>query len=89
MKRSSFLSLLAATVFLASSLTACNTGTATGDTNVESGANKTKDPEPGQATASDSAAAGLQRDTAAGPTGRQVYENAADAVDRNKDGIAD
>jgi predicted small secreted protein len=89
MKRPSLLSLLAATALLASSLTACNTGTATGDTNVESGANKTKDPDPGQTTMSDSATAGLQRDTAAGPTGRQVYENAAEAVDRDKDGIAD
>lgn len=78
-----------AAALLATSLTACNTGTSTGDTNVESGASKTKDPDPGQTTVSDSATAGLQRDTTTGPTGRQQYEKAADAVDRDKDGIAD
>lgn len=88
MRRHLLPSLLVATL-LAGSLTACDTGTATGDTNVESGDFKKKDPDPGQTTTSDSATAGLQRDTATGPTGRQQYEKAADAVDRNKDGIAD
>jgi predicted small secreted protein len=89
MKRPSLSGVLAAALLLATSLTACNTGTSTGDTNVETGAYKKKDPDPGQMTTSDSATAGLQRDTATGPTGRQQYENAADAVDRNKDGVAD
>ncbi|WBO83551.1 hypothetical protein [Hymenobacter yonginensis] len=89
MKRPSLPGMLAAALLLATSLTACNTGTSTGDTNVETGAAKTKDPDPGQPTTSDSATAGLQRDTTASPTGRQQYEKAADAVDRDKDGIAD
>ncbi|MBC6697079.1 hypothetical protein [Hymenobacter sp. BT190] len=88
MKRHLLPSLLVATL-VAGSLTACDTGTSTGDTNVEYGDYKKKDPDPGQTTASDSATAGLQPDTAAGPTGRQQYEKAAEAVDRNKDGIAD
>lgn len=88
MKRPLLFGVLAATL-LATSLTACNTGTATGDTNVESGANKTKDPDPGQSTTSDSATSGLQRDTTNSPTGRQLYEQAGEAVDRNRDGIAD
>ncbi|QNH62853.1 hypothetical protein [Hymenobacter sediminicola] len=85
MKRPLLLSLLAATTLFS----ACNTGTSTGDTNVETGAYKTKNPDPGQSTSSDSATAGLQRDTTNTPTGRQVYEKAADAKDRNRDGIAD
>ncbi|SHK28440.1 hypothetical protein [Hymenobacter psychrotolerans] len=85
MKRPLLFSLLAATVLFS----ACDTGTATGDTNVESGDYKKKDPDPGQSIASDSATAGLQRDTSGTPTGRQLYENAAQSKDRNRDGIAD
>lgn len=88
MKRTLLPRLLAA-LLVSATFSACDTGTKAGDTNVETGDYKTKDPDPGQSTLSDSATAGLQRDTANRPTGRQVYEKAADAKDRNNDGIAD
>ncbi len=89
MKRLSLPRLLAVALLAPAALTACNTGTNTGDTNVEAGVHKSSDPDPGQATLSDSATSGLRRDTTRTPTGRQVYENAADAKDRNNDGVAD
>lgn len=81
----------AAALLLSTALftTACDTGTGTGETNVERGDNKRKDPDPGQTTNSDSATAGLRRDTTGRPTGRQQYEAASEAKDRNRDGLAD
>lgn len=81
--------VLAVLLLASAALTACNTGTKSGDTNVEAGTNKSSDPDPGQSTTSDSATSGLQRDTSRTPTGRQLYENAANAKDRNNDGVAD
>lgn len=46
--------VLALALLASAALTACNTGTKTGDTNVEAGANKSGDPDPGQSTQSDS-----------------------------------
>ncbi|RSK51152.1 hypothetical protein [Hymenobacter rigui] len=82
---------LAMAVLLAGTVSACNTGTGNGDTNVERGAEKSLDPATHQnaSVAADSAASGLSRDTSTGPTGRQQYEKAADTKDRNHDGIAD
>jgi hypothetical protein len=82
---------VAAALLLSSALfaTACDTGTSHGDTNVERGDYKRKDPDPGQTTASDSATAGLKTEKSNRPTGRQQYEASGDAPDRNRDGIAD
>ncbi|MBC8084896.1 MAG: hypothetical protein H7Z21_16990 [Hymenobacter sp.] len=84
--------LLAAAALLTTvSLTACNTGDGTGATNVESGDNKSNDPTALQPATSgdDSATSGLRPDTSRTPSTRQVYEEAADRIDRNNDGIAD
>lgn len=72
-------------------LTACNTGTESGATNVENGADKSLDPALRQSATvgADSATAGLQQDTAAGPTNRQQYERAGEATDHDRDGLAD
>ncbi len=73
------------------SLSACSSGTKSGDTNVERGYTK-KGPAAGQdGTANgDSATAGLVADTAARqPTGKELYKAAAKAKDRNHDGLAD
>ncbi|TGD81410.1 hypothetical protein [Hymenobacter wooponensis] len=82
---------VAATLLLSSALftTACDTGTDKGDTNVERGDYKRKDPDPGHTTASDSATAGLRGAEDTRPTGRQQYEASGDAQDHNRDGIAD
>lgn len=91
MKRLLSLRSVATALLLSSALftTACDTGTGTGETNVELGDNKRKDPDPGMTTNSDSATAGLRRDTTGRPTGRQQYEAAGEAKDRNRDGLAD
>ncbi|MBT9394724.1 hypothetical protein KLP40_16260 [Hymenobacter sp. NST-14] len=79
-----------AALLLTGLLAACNTGTDTGATNVERGADKSLDPaalrpsNPG----ADSATAGLQADSNR-TTGRQQYEKSGSAKDRNHDGIAD
>ena len=73
------------------SLSACSSGTKSGDTNVERGYTK-KGPAAGQdGTANgDSATAGLVADTAArNPTGKELYRAAEKAKDRNHDGLAD
>ncbi|PJJ54623.1 hypothetical protein [Hymenobacter chitinivorans] len=77
------LAFLLATV----SLTACNTGTDKGDTNVERGADKTKDPAPGQTSTSNTN--GAASDTAKVTTGQDLYDHAGEAKDRNNDGIED
>ncbi|WP_426493223.1 hypothetical protein [Hymenobacter sp. 102] len=91
MKRLSSLCSLAVAALLVVSVSACNTGSSSGDTNVERGAEKSNDPATQQnaTLAADSATSGLQRDTAAMPTGRQQYESATERKDRNNDGIAD
>lgn len=83
--------LVAAALFAAPALTACNTGNETGATNVESDAAKDNDPDAMQASAAnaDSTTSGLNPDTSTAPTNREVYEGAADRVDRNNDGMAD
>ena len=86
----SLLRPVAAALLLTGLLSACNTGTDTGSTNVERGDDKSMDPSamrPDNAGA-DSATAGLQADTNR-TTGRQQYEKAASSKDRNHDGIAD
>lgn len=94
------LGLLAA---LALPLASCSSGTKDGDTNVELGSTKKLEPErepsrmsndAGDASGhqtnnADSLAAGLSRDTARRPTGKQIYKAADRAMDRNHDGIAD
>ncbi|GAB2770952.1 putative small secreted protein [Hymenobacter luteus] len=92
MKTSVFPRIIAAAALLAGSLTACNTGSEAGDTNVERGAAKDLGMDtnmPGQNLAADSATSGMNRDTMKTPTGRQVYEEGADRKDRNNDGLAD
>ena len=80
--------LLAAALPLA--LAACNTGTTAGDTNVELSSPKKNVPNKPQGVVNgDSLAAGIPRDTARLPSGKEVYKNANRAVDRNHDGIAD
>ncbi|MGI4760306.1 MAG: hypothetical protein ACRYF0_06345 [Janthinobacterium lividum] len=95
--------LLGMLAVLALPLAACNSGTKAGDTNVELGSNKKVEPEnepsrvsndsgdgSGHATNNgDSLAAGLTRDTTRRPTGKQIFNKADRAVDRNHDGIAD
>ena len=81
---------LALALLLAGSLAACNTGTDTGATNVERGDDKSLDPadmRPNNAGA-DSATAGLTPDSSRTSI-RDQYENAANAQDRNRDGLAD
>ncbi|OWP64892.1 hypothetical protein CDA63_00600 [Hymenobacter amundsenii] len=90
MKMISALRPLAAMLLLTGSLTACSTGSDNGSTNVERDDNKSPDPtdmRPNN-TGADSATAGLNPDTARTSV-RDQYENAADAKDRNRDGIAD
>ncbi|WP_375436992.1 hypothetical protein [uncultured Hymenobacter sp.] len=83
--------LVVAALLTAASLTSCNTGSDSGATNVERDSYKDNDSDDMQASASgsDSATAGLQRDTTRTPSNRQVYEGAADRKDRNNDGLAD
>ncbi|RYU84418.1 hypothetical protein [Hymenobacter persicinus] len=76
------LALLLATA----SLSACNTGTKPGDTNVELGDNKTKDPDPGQRATSNTNGVG---DTTKVKMGKELYDHAGEAKDRNNDGIED
>ena len=74
------------------SFTACSSGTTSGDTNVERGYTKKGPAAPQDGTPNgDSATAGLRPDTAAAhrPTGRDLYKAAANAKDRNHDGLAD
>ncbi|RZK88768.1 MAG: hypothetical protein EOO62_37165 [Hymenobacter sp.] len=82
--------LLALAAALPLALSACNTGGNTGDTNVESGAaKKMTDNHPDEPMNGDSLAAGIARDTTNRPTGKELYNNANMAKDKNHDGIAD
>ncbi|SHI72043.1 hypothetical protein SAMN02745146_1493 [Hymenobacter daecheongensis DSM 21074] len=87
MKTVLFRPLALALLLGCASLSACNTGTGSGDTNVERGADKTKDPDPGQRASSNTS--GLPTDTTRTTTGKDLYDNAATAKDRNNDGLAD
>lgn len=81
---------LATALVFTAALTACNTGSETGATNVERGTNKSMDPgdmRPDNAGA-DSAASGLNPDTSR-TTIQEQYENSSNAKDRNRDGLAD
>jgi hypothetical protein len=91
MKLPVFFRPLGAAVLLTGLVSACNTGTETGATNVERGAEKSLDPATRQnaTLAADSATSGLSRDTTGGPTGRQQYEQAGETTDRDHDGLAD
>ncbi|MVN75846.1 hypothetical protein GO988_05860 [Hymenobacter sp. HMF4947] len=95
--------LLGLAVALPLALSACNSGTKAGDTNVERGSAKKMESntEPsrtgdnsGDANGSktsngDSLAAGISRDTVHRPTGKQIFNSTDRAIDRNHDGIAD
>jgi len=83
--------LVAATLLTTASLTACNTGTESGATNVERDGAKDNDPDALQpsGTGGDAATSGQTRDTSTAPSNREVYEGAAERVDRNNDGMAD
>ncbi len=89
-----FLRPLAVACVLTATFSACSSGTKEGDTNVERGTNKIRpmvagDGLPGN-TAGDSATSGTNRQPGPRqPTGKEVYKAAADAKDRNHDGIAD
>ncbi|RZK18458.1 MAG: hypothetical protein EOO56_16025 [Hymenobacter sp.] len=82
--------LLALATALPLALSACNTGTKTGDTNVElDGAKKMEENAKQQPMNGDSLAAGLSRDTSSRPTGKEQFDNANMSKDKNHDGLAD
>ncbi len=82
--------LLALTAALPLAFSACSTGTKDGDTNVEKGNAKKMEENAAQQPANgDSLAAGIARDTTNRPTGKELYNNADKAKDKNHDGIAD
>ncbi|WP_324675574.1 hypothetical protein [Hymenobacter sp. GOD-10R] len=87
----SFRPLAFASLLSVASLASCSTGTDSGDTNVERGTSKSDAPmQEGPASAgSDSTTAGLRPDSVQRPTGKQLYDHAADAHDRNHDGLED
>lgn len=81
-----FIFLLAATV----SLSACNSGTDKGDTNVESsGAKENTSAQTDGTPAGDSATSGMRRAPSTQVSGKEQFEKADQTVDRNKDGLAD
>jgi hypothetical protein len=90
LSKNTFRSLAVACAFTAA-LSACSSGTESGDTNVETGHNKERPTthEVGGTAGGDSATAGLQADTTTRPTGKELYKAAGNATDRNKDGLAD
>jgi hypothetical protein len=97
------LRLLALAAALPLALSACNTGGKAGDTNVESGSAKDLESnnQPSRSSADngdamsqssangDSLTAGIPRDTTNRPTGKELFNAADRAKDRNHDGIAD
>lgn len=86
------LSLAALTLSIAAalSLSACNSGTTAGDTNVERAQAKKGPtaPESGTPTG-DSATAGMQRAPKSKVSGKEQFEKADQTTDRNHDGLAD
>lgn len=82
--------LLAFAAALPLALSACSTGTKDGDTNVEKGtAKKMEENAQQQPMNGDSLAAGIARDSTSRPTGRELYDAAGKAKDKNHDGLAD
>ena len=82
--------LLGLAAAFALALSACHTGSNPGDTNVEQGSAKRLEANKPHATANgDSLAAGISRDTTRRPTGKQLFNAADRATDRNHDGLAD
>lgn len=95
--------LLALATALPLALSACSTGTESGDTNVEKGSTKDSEPnnQPSRSSADngdassvtspngDSLAAGIPRDTTNRPTGKELYNAAGKSKDKNHDGLAD
>ncbi|GAB2950164.1 hypothetical protein GCM10027048_14190 [Hymenobacter coalescens] len=79
---------LAAALLLTAGLTACSTGTESGDTNVERG-NQKYPRNPGAQTANDGInQERVQRDTAESQQER-IYEGGSERKDKNNDGKAD
>lgn len=71
-------------------LSACNSGTGTGDTNVERAQFKKGPAAPEDGTpAGDSATAGMRRAPAQKVSGKEQFEKADMTTDRNHDGLAD
>ncbi|UOQ98322.1 hypothetical protein MUN81_02265 [Hymenobacter sp. 5317J-9] len=86
----SFLRPLAVACVLTATFSACSSGTKEGDTNVERGYTKKGPAAPTDGVANgDSVTAGVQRETNAQPTGKELYKAAENAKDRNHDGLAD
>ena len=72
------------------SLSACNSGTSAGDTNVESaGAKENTTAQTDGTPGGDSATAGMRRAPSTQVSGKEQFEKADQSVDRNKDGLAD
>lgn len=87
MKNLRLLTLIFATT---TALSACNSGTGTGDTNVEQaqykkGPTAKEDGDP----AGDSATSGLRRAPDRQVSGREQFEKTDQTTDRNHDGLAD
>jgi hypothetical protein len=84
------LRLLGLAAALPLALSACNSGTQSGDTNVERGSAKKGPNAPKEGMSNgDSLTAGVTRDTANRPTGKELFNAADHAKDRNHDGVAD
>lgn len=84
------LRLLGLAAALPLALSACSTGTKPGDTEVELGSAKKGPDAPKEGMHNgDSLAAGISRDTTNRPTGKQLFNTADRAKDRNHDGLAD
>ena len=84
------LRLLSLAAALPLALSACHTGSNPGDTNVERGTAKKGPTAPKDGTTNgDSLTAGIPRDTTRRPTGKQLFNAADRAKDRNHDGLAD
>lgn len=83
------LRLLALAAALPLALSACNTGTKAGDTNVEMGSDKKITGKEQGTPNGDSLTAGIPRDTTNRPTGKELFNAADRAKDKNHDGLAD
>ncbi|WP_303310224.1 hypothetical protein [Hymenobacter sp. BT730] len=80
---------VAGAALFAFTLVACGTGNSTGDTNVERGVDKSHDPTEVNPTSSGTSTTGTTQDTTRRLTGKEIYDQAGEAKDRNNDGIAD
>lgn len=84
-----YLRTAAGAFLFAFTLVACGTGNNTGDTNVERGVDKSHDPTEVNPTPTGASTTGTTQDTSRRLTGKEIYDRAGDAKDRNNDGIAD